>query len=149
MPSAGGPTIGITGMADSKYYINPNQTFTGLGPDGLNFGPSVQGVSSPQGWPPMGGGMPANAGTPAPTGGARPPGTVPTNGAPGPGSLFDYRGKNSWGNNNFGQGNADVSSGLFGNISGMNAIYQRFVGDNMPKPWQDPTAPGNTWMYTF
>jgi len=43
----------------------------------------------------------------------------------------------------------DVSTGLFGNIHGVNAINSRYIGSTMPSIFNDPTAPGNTWAYTL
>ena len=53
-----------------------------------------------------------------------------------------------WGNTDIPFGWADVSSGLFGNVHGVNSIINRYVADNMPTANQDPTAPGNTWAFT-
>ncbi len=54
-----------------------------------------------------------------------------------------------WGSIVIPTGYAAVKSGLFGNIHGTNAILSRYVGDNMPSPIEDPTAPGNTWIFTL
>ena len=52
-----------------------------------------------------------------------------------------------WSNSDIPYNWAKSSPGLFGNIHGLNAILGRYVADTMPTPMQDPTAPGNTWIY--
>ncbi|HSA06778.1 MAG TPA: hypothetical protein P5556_06335 [Candidatus Gastranaerophilales bacterium] len=54
-----------------------------------------------------------------------------------------------WGNSNIPYNWANVATGLYGNIHGMNAILGRYEADTMPPASVDPTAPGNTWIYTL
>jgi len=54
----------------------------------------------------------------------------------------------NWGNTNIPFDWATTASGLYGNVHGLSAILSRYVGDIMPSAQQDPTAPGNTWMFT-
>lgn len=64
-------------------------------------------------------------------------------------NVFDPKPLNPvWGNNDIPYDLAATASGLYGNIHGLNAIMGRFIGDLMPSAIEDPTAPGNTWIYT-
>ena len=65
--------------------------------------------------------------------------------------LFDNQALDPfWGNTDVPAPNqwGTTAPGLFGNVHGVNAINSRYVQDNMPNAWQDPSAPGNTWMFT-
>jgi len=63
--------------------------------------------------------------------------------------IFDPKPLNSkWGNNDIPFDLATTQTGLYGNVHGLNAILGRYVGDNMPSAVEDPTAPGNSWIYT-
>ncbi len=63
-------------------------------------------------------------------------------------AIFNPRPLNPvWGNSNIPYNYAKSAPGLFGNIHGLSAIIGRYVADTMPTPLQDPTAPGNTWIY--
>ena len=65
-------------------------------------------------------------------------------------SMFEYKGLNDTWNNDIlnSYTMSSTATGLYGNVHGVSALLSRYVGDYMPTAQQDPTAPGNTWIYT-